>query len=145
MAFFCLELFYFEFVQPMVRLKILGKKEPINDESEVEAFLVADKSVTLNSISHVQSIDHYIVLNFTSGANVMVLGKISDFVEQSKPSWGISPHRSYWVAHHVIDGIQRDGRKRFITLKTGERIPVSDLKKKEIEAWLENYSVLQSA
>ena len=144
-VFFCMELFYFEFVQPIVRLKLLGKKEPLPDKSGIEAFLVADKSITLNSLSYVQSVDHYIVLNFTSGASVMVLGKIGDFVEQSKPSWGVSPHRSYWVASHAISNVTREGRKRFIQLKNGEQIPVSDLKKKEIESWFNEYSTKATA
>ena len=80
--------------------------------------------VRLHEILAVKAEQHYIRI-ITPGRDHMILYRFSDAVSQLDTELGMQVHRSWWVAHSAIDGLQQSAKKLQIVLTTGEEVPVS--------------------
>ena len=68
--------------------------------------------------------DHYVELTTKSGKHLERM-RFSEAVEQMLPGDGVLAHRSYWVAKKAIKAVSKEKGKHFLTLTTGQTIPVS--------------------
>lgn len=75
-------------------------------------------------ICAVKAEDHYVRI-YTSDGDALVRMRFRDATDALLASNGVRPHRSWWVAEDEICGMERLGRRAFITLKGGCRVPVS--------------------
>lgn len=68
--------------------------------------------------------DHSVEVVTERGTETLRL-RLSDAIEEAAPVEGICIHRSHWVARGAIASAERAQGKTFVTLRNGERIPVS--------------------
>jgi DNA-binding LytR/AlgR family response regulator len=68
--------------------------------------------------------DHYIEVDTIKGA-ALVLLRLADALEELGDADGLQVHRSQWVARTAVEGVRRDGSRMFLSLCTGQEIPVS--------------------
>jgi len=68
--------------------------------------------------------DHSVEVVTDRGTETLRL-RLSDAIEEADPVEGICIHRSHWVARDAIAGAECAQGKTFVTLRNGERIPVS--------------------
>lgn len=68
--------------------------------------------------------DHYVEVETAKGATLVLL-RFADALEELGDADGLQVHRSHWVARTAVEGARRDGSRMFLTLSTGQEIPVS--------------------
>lgn len=68
--------------------------------------------------------DHYVEVETTKGATLVLL-RFADALEELGDAKGLQVHRSHWVATDAVTSARRDGSRLFLTLSTGQEIPVS--------------------
>ena len=56
-----------------------------------------------------------------------IKARIADMLQQHQldNELGMQVHRSWWVAHNAIEGIQQSGKKFYLAIKNGDAVPVS--------------------
>ena len=64
---------------------------------------------------------------FTKLGDALILGRLSDAIEACNNNGiiGSRIHRSWWVAHAAVSKSEVQGRKIFVLLENGIKIPVS--------------------
>ncbi len=72
----------------------------------------------------VSSEDHYCRV-YTSLGSELVLLRLSDAERELQSVDGLRVHRSWWVSRSGIKSARREGAKVFLTLQSGEDVPVS--------------------
>ena len=72
----------------------------------------------------VSSEDHYCRVHTDLGSE-LVLMRLSDAERELQSVDGLRVHRSWWVSRSGIKSARREGAKVFLTLKSGEDVPVS--------------------
>ena len=79
-----------------------------------------------NDIIALHSQDHYLQV-FTKLGDALILGRLSDAIEACNNNGiiGSRIHRSWWVAHAAVSKSEVQGRKIFVLLENGIKIPVS--------------------
>lgn len=75
-------------------------------------------------ICAVKAEDHYVRI-YTSGGDALVRLRFRDATDALAGSNSVRPHRSWWVAEDEIVGMERLGRRAYLTLTGGCRVPVS--------------------
>jgi LytTr DNA-binding domain len=70
--------------------------------------------------------DHYLRV-YTSLGDALVLGRLTDAIElcEARGLTGTRVHRSWWVVDSAVTSNHTDGRKVFLLLNTGTKVPVS--------------------
>jgi LytTr DNA-binding domain len=78
------------------------------------------------NIVALHSEDHYLRV-YTSLGEALVLGRLSDAIElcEARGLTGTRVHRSWWVVDSAVASNHIDGRKVFLLLDTGTKVPVS--------------------
>lgn len=79
--------------------------------------------------------DHYIKVTTSLGSD-LILMRLSDAMTELKAYDGIQPHRSWWVATKHIAAIKNVSGKKMIELNSGELVPISRSKLKEVSGHL---------
>ncbi|MEZ5714276.1 MAG: LytTR family DNA-binding domain-containing protein [Paracoccaceae bacterium] len=59
--------------------------------------------------------------------------RFSDAIAEMEPMQGYCTHRSHWVSHAAISGVEREPGKLFLRLVNGDRVPVSRKYRPELE------------
>lgn len=137
-GFLVFELIYTEFVQPVVEAKYLRHRIYRRPKQEA-AITLSKRNFQVENLAYIKSTDHYLEIVFNDGSKSTVYGKLTEVLHQSEESWGISPHRSYWIAKNAISGIQYQGRKMYLVMRNGDKIPTSEAKKKQVKDWISTH------
>lgn len=72
----------------------------------------------------IEAQEHYIKVYTDQGAD-LILYRFNDAVEDLKDYPGLRVHRSFWIANAAVTEAVQDGRRVFLQLVNGLRIPVS--------------------
>lgn len=72
----------------------------------------------------VEAEDHYLRLHTSKGQD-LILMRLSDAIEELAGLEGEQVHRSWWVARDGVTDIERGDGRAILTLKNGEKAPVS--------------------
>ncbi len=72
----------------------------------------------------IEAQEHYIKVYTDEGAD-LILYRFNDAVEDLKDYPGLRVHRSFWIANAAVTEAVQDGRRVFLHLVNGLRIPVS--------------------
>lgn len=72
----------------------------------------------------VEAQEHYVRVT-TERENRMVLARFSDMLRDLSASSGLQVHRSHWVRLSAVTGQEKRGQSLYLTLTTGDSIPVS--------------------
>lgn len=100
-------------------------QEADSEESTVPAFLTRlPARVSPHEILWIKAEQHYIRIG-TENKEHMILYRFSDAVSQLDTDMGMQVHRSWWVAHAAIEGMQQAGKKFLLQLSSGDEVPVS--------------------
>ena len=67
--------------------------------------------------------DHYVAAH-TGAGSALLLMRMADAVAELGPA-GMQVHRSWWVAHDAIEGLEQDGRRTLLRLRGGRLVPIS--------------------
>lgn len=84
----------------------------------------AGKMKSIDELYSVSAEEHYVRLH-TANGDELIYKRFSDAVQELEALNGFRVHRSHWVSPHGVSGIIRDGKRMYIKLKDGERLPVS--------------------
>ena len=77
--------------------------------------------------------DHYVEVA-TSAGSASLLMRLSDAIHEAEPVLGEQVHRSHWVAWEAVEGADRDEGKMQLTLRNGQKIPVSRANRPKVDA-----------
>lgn len=80
----------------------------------------------LSRVLAVTAEDHYLRLHMEGGDRPLHLYRFGDAVADLAAFDGLQVHRGAWVAVRAIAGAERDGRRWWLRLTDGTRLPVSD-------------------
>ena len=72
----------------------------------------------------IEAQEHYIKV-YTDQGDDLILYRFNDAVEDLKDYPGLRVHRSFWIANAAVTETVQDGRRVFLQLVNGLRIPVS--------------------
>ncbi|MBF9034071.1 hypothetical protein HKCCE2091_07450 [Rhodobacterales bacterium HKCCE2091] len=75
-------------------------------------------------VVHARADGHYMEVERPSGS-ARLLMRFSDALEALAALDGAQVHRSHWVARAAVARTERDGRRTFVVLRSGKRVPVS--------------------
>lgn len=76
--------------------------------------------------------DHFVDVISASGVETIRM-RFADAIDEMDTVTGHATHRSHWVARDAIVGSEHNGGKTFLTLKNGDRVPVSRKYKSALE------------
>lgn len=68
--------------------------------------------------------DHHVQFVTAMGETTIRM-RFSDAIALMQPVTGYCTHRSHWVTHAAISGVEREPGKTFLRLVNGDRVPVS--------------------
>ncbi|WP_176214288.1 LytTR family DNA-binding domain-containing protein [Roseovarius sp. A-2] len=68
--------------------------------------------------------DHFVEVATSHGTETVRL-RLGDAIDEMEPVKGFCTHRSHWVALCAIERVERDGARLFVSLRNGDRVPVS--------------------
>lgn len=80
--------------------------------------------ISVEEVLAIKAEQHYIRI-MTPAREHMILYRFSDAISQLDAELGMQVHRSWWVAHAAIDGLQQSAKKLLIVLNSGREVPVS--------------------
>ena len=85
---------------------------------------------------HLEIQDHYLQVHTDTGPRT-VLMRLGDAIDRLDPGRGLQVHRSHWVAHDAVAGIERRARGVMLVLDDNSTVPVSrsHLKKVRQAPW----------
>ncbi|MEM7728306.1 MAG: LytTR family DNA-binding domain-containing protein [Pseudomonadota bacterium] len=85
----------------------------------------------------VSSEDHYARIHTSAGDHLLLL-RLADVPDLARPVYGLSPHRSWWVAEAGVTEVSREGGRMVLRLKDGAKVPVSRAGAKRVRdaGWL---------
>ncbi len=69
--------------------------------------------------------DGHLVEIVTAAGTSKVRMRLVDAIREMEPVIGYRTHRSHWVAHAAISGVEREAAKTFLCLSNGDRVPVT--------------------
>ncbi|MEE2526539.1 LytTR family DNA-binding domain-containing protein [Hyphobacterium sp. HN65] len=87
---------------------------------------------------YVRAQDHYLEIRRETGRR-FVRGRLADIADNGT-AFGLSPHRSWWVADRAVEGYFRAGRDIRLVLVDGTQLPVGRAKVEEVRhrGWMKN-------
>ena len=80
----------------------------------------------LSRLFAVTSEDHYLRLHMEGGDQPLLLYRFGDAVADLEGLDGLQVHRGAWIAARAVAGAEREGRRWWLRLPDGTRLPVSD-------------------
>jgi hypothetical protein len=80
----------------------------------------------LSRLLAVTAEDHYLRLHLERGAKPMLLYRFGDALADLAAEDGEQVHRGAWIAARGVAGAERQGRRWWLRLPDGTRLPVSD-------------------
>ena len=69
--------------------------------------------------------DHYVEVTTTRG-KALILMRMADAIGELDGLQGQRIHRSHWVARAHVSATRKSGHRRFVELKDGRKLPLSD-------------------
>lgn len=87
----------------------------------IETLLPSEKRGEVWLIS---AADHYVEITTRNGTHMHRM-TMKAAVEKAGPSKGLRVHRSHWVAFAAMMSLEKDGERTMLTLRNGQRVPVS--------------------
>ncbi|WP_127114894.1 LytTR family DNA-binding domain-containing protein [Shimia sediminis] len=85
-----------------------------------------------SSVLHLSVQDHLVEVNTCAGSHSVRM-RFRDALGELDGVEGYRVHRSHWVAHAAISGVERENARVFLQLTNGNRIPVSRNYRPELE------------
>ena len=112
-------------VVPAVELPLQPEPEPLPEPqpSGAETFLRRLPPHIGRDLLCLEMQDHYVEAH-TSGGSTLLLMRLRDAAAELGDA-GIQVHRSWWVAHDAVEGIEQEDRRTLLRLRGGRRVPVS--------------------
>ncbi|QBY01198.1 LytTR family transcriptional regulator [Rhodophyticola sp. CCM32] len=95
-----------------------------SDAAEEVAFLRRLPPELGRDLMHISADGHYLEVVTSQGEDRLLL-RFSDAMDELDGYDGVRIHRSHWVALNAISGVEQKGRRTFIILSQGIRLPVS--------------------
>lgn len=92
--------------------------------------------------------DHYVEIITDKGSSLVLMRladavKIaSDSVPASGPKFGIQIHRSAWISAFGVAALEKQGRRLFVKLQDGRKLPVSRSSESSLRKFLASNAVL---
>ncbi len=81
---------------------------------------------------YLQMEDHYLRVVTQAGED-LILMRFRDAIRELETYGGLQVHRSWWVVSTEIKRLSRSGRKIFLIMSNGSKVPVSSSFKKTVE------------
>ncbi|GGG75794.1 hypothetical protein GCM10011415_25530 [Salipiger pallidus] len=97
---------------------------------------VGGQSIALDDISLIEAQEHHVILH-TSDGPLTYRARLSDILAQVGPDDGIQPHRSFWVARHVVQEVAREAGKPVLKLEGHAPLPVARGRLADVRDWLD--------
>ncbi len=90
-------------------------------DDTIETLLPSEKRGEVWLIS---AADHYVEISTRNGTHMHRM-TMKSAVEKAGPSKGLRVHRSHWVAFAAMLSLEKDGERTMLTLRSGQRVPIS--------------------
>ncbi|MBV2361127.1 LytTR family transcriptional regulator DNA-binding domain-containing protein [Thalassococcus sp. CAU 1522] len=126
------ETLFLRYVRPLAEEPAASVPEP------GRALLIGAEQVPLDAVHYIEAQEHRVNVVTDSGP-LTHRARLSDIVAQTRAEDGLQPHRSWWVARHAADRLERDGGRFVLRLGCGTRVPVARTRLDDVRAWLSAY------
>lgn len=107
---------------------IVSAARPVSElpapASQTPDFLTSLPAIRTDQVLALEACDHYIRIHTGTG-KPMVHYRFGEAVEQMAGVPGLQVHRSYWVASHAMQALQRHKHGHQLLLSHGVQVPVS--------------------
>lgn len=105
-----------------------------SEQSGADTFLRRLPPAIGRDLLCLQMQDHYVEAH-TSGGSTLLLMRLRDAAAELGAA-GFQVHRSWWVAHGAVAGLEQEGRRTILRLRGGRTVPVSRAALPEVRAAL---------
>ncbi len=104
-----------------------------HERDHIETVLPTEKRGEVWLIS---AADHYVEITTQNGTHMHRM-TMKAAVEKAGPDEGLRVHRSHWVAYAAMLSLEKDGERNMLTLRSGERVPVSQKNVAKVRCFLD--------
>lgn len=101
---------------------------------EPRVLLLGTQPVALSELIYLEAKAHHVCAQL-SDRTLTLRARLSDVIAQTQDDDGLRTHRSWWVAHHAIQGLEREDGKPVLRLRSGAAVPVARGRLDEVERW----------
>ncbi len=112
------------------------ESEPEAEPSSADAFLRRLPPQIGRDLLCLEMQDHYVEAHTSTGSTLLLM-RLRDAAAELGDT-GLQVHRSWWVAHRAVEGIEQEGRRTLLRLRGGRRVPVSRASLPQVRAALAN-------
>ena len=133
-------LFYFVIAEvfALIFLRYVRPGLATDDDPAPRHILIGAEPIEMKDLRHIEAREHHVHVTLQE-RSLTQRARLSDIVAQTTPEEGLQPHRSWWVAAHAAQGLERDGARHVLQLDDGTRIPVARTRLDEVRDWLARY------
>jgi hypothetical protein len=107
--------------------------EKTHHTDHLETLLPAEKR---GAIWLMSAADHYVEFTTALGSYMRRM-TMKSAVEKATHGEGLRVHRSHWVAYKAMLSLEKDGERFILTLRSGQRVPVSPKLAPEVQCRLD--------
>lgn len=117
---------------PSISQPFSGEKPAQAPEPQFFGRLKKLAGLTTDDLLAVEAQDHFIRIH-AAHETELLLYRFRDAVRELAPLPGAQIHRSFWVARHAVERVDRRGRAWHLVLRNGLRVPVSQANRGLVE------------
>jgi len=116
----------FAVLNPAPVFSSVANDGPVQEELEPpRLFRRLDRNAKDVSITRLTVNDHYVIVGLSDGSEERLLMRLCDAIAEMDQIAGFTTHRSHWVSQSHIQGLVHEGRREWLELTTGVRVPIS--------------------
>ena len=108
--------------------------EPEPEPTQADAFLRRLPPQIGRDLLCLEMQDHYVEAHTSTGSTLLLM-RLRDAAAELGDT-GLQVHRSWWVAHRAVEGIEQEGRRTLLRLRGGRKVPVSRASLPQVRAAL---------
>jgi len=105
-----------------------------HESKSINALLPTQKRSDVWVIS---AADHYVEIVTEQGSHLRRM-TMKSAIAKTDETEGLRVHRSHWVAYRAMLSLAKESERSFLTLRNGERIPVSSKMAAEVKEYLDS-------
>jgi len=124
---------FFRFVRPLLALSEQSAVV-VSEQPQEKTLTIGSERFALAAVRSLEAQEHHVQVSLSTGRETH-RARLSDVVAQTNTADGIQPHRSWWVAYHAIQRIEKKGARSILVLEDGTEIPLARSRVEEVNAW----------
>lgn len=131
----CTSYIYIRFVDRVLFPDVYATPQS-QDEPDARPMFVQGTTLPLHHVETIMARGRYTEVATRSETQIARI-RFGDLIAELPLDCGFQIHRSIWVSRALANNTVRDGRRTYIDIPPGRRLPVAREREREFENWLE--------